>query len=264
MFKKILYITGWVVLLGGVLGLLGFAEVKRNTTPCKLLDIRIMQSDSDFYITPNEVRKLIVEQQGNVIGKPMDAINVLKMEKMLSANPFIADAQVYATLSGDLEVRLVQKKPIVRIMNSDDESYYIDSAGSIVPLSDNYAPEVLIVNGNVNEPYNMYASRNVKQLAHDTTVHSMLPAIYKLASFIRRNKFWNSQVTLVYVDTVKDFCLAPRVGNQRIILGDTTDMEQKFNRLWVLYHDGLNATGKWNDYTTINLKFNHQIVCTKK
>lgn len=264
MFKKIVYITGWVVLLGGLLGLLGFAEVKRNATPCKEVDIRIMQRDSDFYITPNEVRKLIEGQQGTVIGKPMDAINVQKLEKMLNANPYIADAQVYATLNGDLEVRLVQKKPIVRIINNDDESFYIDSAGSIVPISDNYAPEVLIVNGNINEPYNMYAGKNIKQMMHDTSVHSMLPAIYKLATFVRKNKFWNSQVTQVYIDTAKDFCLTPRVGNQRIILGDTTDMEQKFNRLWVLYHNGLNATGKWNDYSTINLKYNHQIVCTKK
>jgi cell division protein FtsQ len=264
MFKKILYITGWIVLLGGVMSLLGFAEVKRNATLCKMVDIRIMQHDSDFYITPNEVRKLIEEQQGDVVGKSMDKINVHKIEQMLGNNPFIADAEVYATLDGNLEVRLVQKKPIVRIINNDDESFYIDSAGSIVPLSNNYAPKVLIVNGNINEPYSMYNTRNVKQMIHDTSVHSFLPGIYKLATYIRKNTFWNSQVTQVYIDTAKDFCLVPRVGNQRIVLGDTTDMEQKFNRLWVLYHNGLTATGKWNDYTTINLKFNHQIVCTKK
>ncbi|MGP8216266.1 MAG: cell division protein FtsQ/DivIB [Bacteroidia bacterium] len=264
MFKKILYISGWVVLLGGMLGLLGFAEVKRNTTPCRMLDIRIMQRDSDFFITPGEVRSLIVKQQGNVVGKAMYMINTHKIEEMLGSNPFIADAQVYATLDGDLEVRLVQKKPIARIINSDDESYYIDSAGSLVPLSANYTPKVVIVNGNFNEPYSMYKSGNVKQMAHDTSVHSLLPSIYRLASYIRHNPFWNSQVTQVYVDTAKDFCLVPRVGNQKIIFGDTTNMEQKFNRLWVLYHDGLNATGKWNDYSVINLKYNHQIVCTKK
>jgi cell division protein FtsQ len=264
MFKKILNISGWVVLLGGVVGLLGFAELKRNNTPCKLIDVRIMQNDSDFFITPSEVRKLIQDQQGDLIGKPMDKINVLKMEQMLSANPFIADAQVYATLDGNLQIRLVQKKPIVRIINSDDESYYLDSAGSVVPLSSNYAPKVLVVNGNVNEPYAMYASMNVKQMLKDTSVHSQLPEIYKLATYVRSHSFWNSQVTQVYVDTAKDFCLVPRVGNQRIIFGNTDDMEQKFNKLWVLYHDGLSATGKWNDYSTINLKFKHQIVCTKK
>ena len=64
MFKKILYITGWVVLLGGVISLLGFAEMKRNTTKCKSVDIRIMQHDSDYFITPNEVAKLIDSKQG--------------------------------------------------------------------------------------------------------------------------------------------------------------------------------------------------------
>ncbi len=264
MLKKIVYISGWVVLLGGVLSLLGFAEVKRNTTLCKLVDIRIMQHDSDFFITPNEARKLIVAQQGELVGKPMDQVNIQKIEQLMSNNPYIANVEVYATLDGDLEVRLVQKKPVVRIINNDDESYYLDSAGSIVPLSDNYTPKVLVVNGNINEPYSMYATRNIKQIAHDTSVKSMLPGIYKLAMYVRNNTFWNSQVTQVYVDTAKEFCLVPRVGNQRIIFGDTTDMEQKFDRLWVLYHDGLSATGKWNEYSTINLKYKHQIVCTKK
>ncbi|HTA84462.1 MAG TPA: hypothetical protein VK783_16075 [Bacteroidia bacterium] len=264
MFKKILHITGWVVLLGGVVCLLGFAEVKRNTTLCKLVDIRIMQHDSDFFITPTQVSKLIEGQQGEVIGKPMDQINIQKIEALMSANPYIANAEVYATLDGNLEVRLVQKKPIVRIINSDEESYYLDSAGSVVPLSDNYTPKVLVVNGNISEPYNMYAGMNVKKMAHDTSVHSMLPGIYHLAMYIRNNNFWNSQITQVYVDTAKEFVLVPRVGNQHIIFGDTTDTEQKLDRLWVLYHDGLNATGKWNEYSTINLKYKHQIVCTKK
>lgn len=264
MFKKILHITGWVLLLGGMCSLLGFAEMKRNTTPCKVVDIRIMQHDSDFFITPVEVRRLIEKQQGKVIGKSMDLIRIPQLEQMLAANPFIADAQVYATLDGKLDVRLVQKKPVVRIMDDNDESYYIDSAGSLMPLSFNYAPKVLVVNGNINEPYSVYASHNVKQMMRDTSVHSLLPSIYRLAMFIRGSSFWSSQVVQVYVDSTQNLCLVPRVGNQQIILGDTTDMQQKFNKLWILYRDGLNATGKWNEYSTINLKYKHQIVCTKK
>jgi cell division protein FtsQ len=264
MFKKILYIMGWVAISAGMLAMVGFAEIKRKSTPIKALDIRITQHDSDFFITPTEIRKLIQEQQGDIVGKEMNQVSVPKMEDMMNSNPYIANAQVYATIDGNLEVRVTQKKPIVRIINSDDESYYIDSTGTLMPLSNDYTAKVLIVNGAVSEPYVMYSGKTVKQIEHDTTMHSMIPDIYKLASYVRHNTFWSSQITQVYVDTAKDFCLVPRVGNQKIIFGDISDMDQKFKRLWVLYHDGLNSTGRWNDYSIINLKFKHQIVCTKK
>jgi cell division protein FtsQ len=264
MFKKILNISLWVVLFGGILTLLGFAETKRNSTPCKSIDIRVIQNDTDFFITPAEVRKEITQQQGEMVGKPMDKINIMQMEKMLSGNPYVADAQVYATLDGDLELKIAQRKPIVRIINSDEESYYLDSLGYIMPLSQNFTARTLVVNGAVNEPYTMYYGKSMKQLQNDTSVRTALVGIYKLSSYIYHNAFWKAQITQVYVDSAKDFCLVPRVGNQRIVFGNADDIEQKFNRLWILYREGLNSTGKWNEYSTINLKYKHQIVCTKK
>ena len=263
MFKKILNISLWVLLFSGILALLSFAEVKRNTTLCKSVDIRVLQNDTDFFITPSDVRKLITEQ-GELTGKPMDEINIRQMERTLSSNPYVADAQVYASLDGDIELKIVQRKPIVRIMSSNEESYYIDSTGDVMPLSENFTARTLVVNGYINESYSKYSGRNMSQLRNDTSIHSSLVGIYKMANYIYHNPFWKAQITQVYVDSAKDFCLVPRVGNQRIIFGDTSEVEQKFNKLWVLYREGLNSTGKWNEYSTINLKYKYQIVCTKK
>ena len=263
MLKKILNISLWVLLFGGFLTLLGFAEVKRNTTLCKAVDIRVMQNDTDFFITPADVRDIVTHQQeGDPVGKPMDKISILHMEKMLAANPYVADAQIYATLDGNIELKIRQRKPIVRIINADDESYYLDSTGEVMPLSENFTARTLVVNGHINEPYSKYQGVSMKQM-RDTSMHTALASIYKLADYIYHNPFWKAQVTQVYLDSAKDFCLVPRVGDHRIIFGDTSDMEQKFNKLWVLYHEGLNSTGKWNEYSTINLKYKHQIVCTK-
>lgn len=264
MLKKIVNISLWVVLFGGILALLGFAEVKRDSTPCKAVDINIVQNDADFFITPSDVQDLITKQQGNLVGKPMDAVNIMQMEKALNDNPYILNAQVYATLDGNLEMKILQRKPIVRIISSDNESYYLDSNGYVMPLSSNYTARTLIVNGRINEPYARCYGKSMVQLASDTTIHSMLPGIYKVANYIYHNPFWRAQVTQVYIDSASEFCLVPRVGNQRIILGDTSNIAQKFDKLWILYRDGLNSTGKWNEYSTINLKYNHQIVCTKK
>ncbi len=101
-------------------------------------------------------------------------------------------------------------------------------------------------------------------MEHDTSVLSLLPSIYKIASYINNNPLWKAQITQVYVDSAKEFTLIPRVGGQHIIFGDTSDIKQKFDKLYVLYKDGFNCNGKWNEYATINLKYKRQIICTKK
>lgn len=264
MIKRILIISGWVVLIAGTSVLLGFAKSKRNNTTCKMVDIVITQNGSDLFITVDEIHALIKKDQGIVEGKTMNAINLPEMEQMLEDNPYLINAQVYATLDGDIKIKVTQKKPIARIITGNEESYYIDSSGYFMPLTDNCTPRVLIINGLINDTYAANFKNNANKMSADTSIHSLLPCIYKIAAYINRNSFWKAQVTQVYVDSLKDFTLIPRVGGQRIILGDTTNLKQKFDKLFVLYKQGFNSNGKWNEYTTINLKYKHQIICTKK
>lgn len=86
--------------------------------------------------------------------------------------------------------------------------------------------------------------------------------LYDLAVFIRNDELWRVQIVQMYVNDEGDIELIPRVGNHRIILGDTQNMEEKFSKLQQFYQKGLGATG-WNNYNTINLKFSGQVVCTK-
>ncbi len=262
--KRVLIISGWVVLIAGATVLLGFAKSKRNNTPCKSIDVILLQKGGNLFITSDEINALIIKDQGMLAGKAMDKINLLEMERMLKENAFITNAQVYATLDGSITVKVIQKNPIARLMTSNDESYYVDSAGYFMPLTDNCTPRVLVVNGYINEPYALNYKNNAKVMEHDTSVHSVLPSVYRIASYINHDPFLKAQVTQVYVDSAKEFTLIPRVGGQRIILGDTTDLKQKFDKLFALYKDGFNCNGKWNEYATINLKYKHQIICTKK
>jgi cell division protein FtsQ len=143
MIKRILIISGWVVLVAGATVLLGFAKSKRNNTPCKSVDILISQRGTDLFITPDEIRALIIKDQGVVEGKTMNKINLLEIEQMLKDNPYITNAQVYATLDGDIKIKVAQKNPIARIVNENDDSYYVDSAGYFMPLTDNATPRAM-------------------------------------------------------------------------------------------------------------------------
>ena len=86
--------------------------------------------------------------------------------------------------------------------------------------------------------------------------------LFKMANFISQDEFWNAQVSQLFVNDEKEFELIPRVGNHEIIFGEAEKIPFKFDKLMVFYKEALPKTG-WNEYSTINLKFKNQIVCTK-
>ena len=56
--------------------------------------------------------------------------------------------------------------------------------------------------------------------------------------------------------------LIPRVGNQRILLGDADSLDNKFRNLYIFYKQALPRAG-WGTYRTINIKYANQVVGVK-
>jgi cell division protein FtsQ len=80
---------------------------------------------------------------------------------------------------------------------------------------------------------------------------------------LQQDKFWKDQVQQINVVGKNEIELIPSLGNHIIILGTLENYQQKMNKLMKLYQDGLNVFG-WNQYSTINLAYKNQIICTKK
>jgi cell division protein FtsQ len=81
--------------------------------------------------------------------------------------------------------------------------------------------------------------------------------------YIRSDKFWEAQIVQIYVNGKGEFELIPRVGAHIIEFGKAEDIEEKFEKLWILYNEGFYNTG-WNQYDKISLKYKNQAVCTKR
>jgi cell division protein FtsQ len=92
----------------------------------------------------------------------------------------------------------------------------------------------------------------------------LMDDVWQITKRIDADTFLRAQMVQVYITEDKKFELIPRVGNHIIVLGDISDLDEKLNKLQIFYHDGLNRTGSWNDYSIIDLQYKNQIVCTKK
>jgi len=57
--------------------------------------------------------------------------------------------------------------------------------------------------------------------------------------------------------------LVPVVGDNTIIFGEFDAMEEKFEKLTTYYREGAGKAG-WIPYSTIDLRYQNQVICSKK
>jgi cell division protein FtsQ len=138
----------------------------------------------------------------------------------------------------------------------------LDEEGFQMPVSEKYSPRVLVFTGNIYDPSTELSAREL-DLSPELDKMYMADEIFKLAKFIKDDEFWSAQIQQVNVNSKSEFELIPTVGDHRVMFGNLENMEGKFNKLFVFYKEGLNNTD-WEKYDTINVKFKHQIICTKK
>ncbi|MCW3070242.1 MAG: hypothetical protein JWO44_132 [Bacteroidetes bacterium] len=265
-FKKIAFISFWCLLVIGLLVSLGFVNREQDALPCKSLDISVNQDGDLYFVKKSDIAQMLKDRGDSIVGEPKSSINVTEMEHALNSHPAIANAEVSMSIDGVVKVDVKQRNPIIRVINADGDSYYLDDEGKLMPLSDEYTMKVLVANGNIMEPYSKRYMYSVEQIGKDSLLcaTSKLDELFAMAKFIHADPFWKAQIQQVFYNSENDMEIVPTAGNQKIIFGDTTFMEEKFNKLLTFYQQGLNTTGWWDKYSTINLKFRNQIVCTKK
>lgn len=242
----------WLISLAGVVVLLSFINVKKQTVKCT--DVKILIPGADNFIEREEIDAILREDQGVLLGRNIERINIHQIEKKLQSNPYIAFAKVYVEMDGVLHIEVKQRQPVVRILNNNGQDFYIDNDGLKMPISSNFTANVLVATGNITEVFGSRVDTLHTQLARD---------LYKAALFIKRDTLWDSQIEQIVVDGKDDIELIPRVGNQRIILGDADSLEKKMTNLLLFYKKAMPQVG-WDTYRTINIKYTNQIVCEKR
>ena len=139
--------------------------------------------------------------------------------------------------------QLWQYEPVIRIMD-ETGSYYVDSTGVILDNSLYNAADVIIATGNIKD------SVQVNQL-------------HELALKFRQDAFWNAQMEQINIEPNGEWVLIPRVGQYEIKLGLPNRLDVKLENLKLFYQKALPKVG-WERYSSINLKYKNQIVCTIK
>ena len=261
--KRVLDIGVWVLLILGLAGILGFVNHAQKQMVCSDIDIRIDNSNGNFFVEEEDIFSMVYHEMDTILGRPISAIEAERLEHKINNHPSVSNAEVYKTIDGKLQVEVFQRTPIVRIFSTNGDSYYLDSTGKVMPPSDKYTSRVFVANGFINDPFKKVSHLNARTLADSIQKSVMIDDIFNMAEFIRTDPLWNAQIEQLYVNKELEIELIPRVGNHRIVVGDATNIKIKLDKLKVFYEKGLSKTG-WNEYSVINLKFANQVVCKKR
>ena len=232
-----------------VIGYLSFAvkmfAYRSDGTICKWPKIRVTISDADQlnFVTRDDVKELLKDKSVCPDGKRLDHINTDHLENYLKGKSRIKTAECFKTPNGELRVTVTQREPILRVKGMYGD-FYVDSECKIMPLSSIFTAYVPIATGYV-------------------TKEMSLGELGEFALFLRDHAFWNAQIEQIDVAKNGEVTLVPRVGDQLILMGTLENYKEKLDRLYALYMEGFNKIG-WNKYKLITLKYEGQVVCTKK
>lgn len=230
------------------------ADQAHQLHPCKSLKIDINHDQGNYFVDQQDVQALIEQHLGgNILGMPIGSINLETLEAYLEHNHYVENAEVYVDLNSTLWVKIAQRSPLARVIDVDNQSYYISKEGDKMPVSRVFSSRVPVISG--------YFKDNGKTTG--LLEKSDAKEVYELLLQIHNDPFLDALVEQIYVEQEGDLILIPKIGNLEIEFGAVERVDEKFKTLKTLYLEGMNGIG-WNKYKSVSLKYEGQIVCKKK
>ena len=238
MKRYVIYIKLVLALLL-LVSLYAFTNTRNSNRKAMAPKVTFLNGDN-LFITHEAVNKLLIQNIKGASSVAKETLVLSTVENALNANKMIQEAQVFLTINGQLEAKIKQRTPIARV--SGTTSYYIDVEGKTMPLSEVYTARVPIITGAINS--------------------EILPDAYKLSKFINEDLFLKKNVIGIHC-TNKQFELRLRSDSFEVEVGTIDGLEKKLSNFKAFYQKAL-KDNTLDKFSSVNLKFGNQVVCTKK
>ncbi len=252
-----------ILVMSVMMSLWGFAFNENRQLACIGHDISVVSRSGNYFINHDTVERLIIEHFDTLKGHKINPFTLHRMHNVIKSIPYIEDAAVYRTMNGAVVIDIYLREPLIRVINNDNESFYIDTDGYMFPLSPEYSARVLIATGDIplvyiSSGHILCDSAGSIRPGHEEA----LAGLFELASFINNDAFWQAFIHHIYVLPGGKFELIPNNGAHIIEFGRSEDIAKKLRKLKLFYLNSMPAKG-WNYYRRINLEYRNQVICSK-
>lgn len=250
-WKKRLIQAVWILAGIGTIVLMGAAMQHKNRKKCTDIKIEISGIEEHMFIDEKDVLDLI-QSKGKVTEIAVAALDLRRMETSLETNPWVRNAEMYIDNQQVLQVLIEERQPVARVFTTQGGSFYLDSSGMRLPLSEKLSARVPMFTG--------FPSDNIKLSKPDSV---LLKDIVKIGAFVLADSFWMAQVAQIDIEPGRRYELIPIVGDHVVAIGNAEDLDAKFNRLYTFYKQAWLQKGI-HYYERLNVQFDKQVVAVKR
>jgi cell division protein FtsQ len=247
--RIIILFVGLVLLIIFIAVTLSFAAKERKNALCTGVDVFFEEKEQ--FIPRKEIENIVYNSVSGLKSRKLISLNTEAIERQIEKHAWVKNAEVFIGyqnmdgkfFAGRLKVWIDQREPFFRVM-TDDGGYYVDTDLKKVPFSYINTSKVVVCTGTISR----------KMIDGDLTT---------FINYINEDKFWKAQIEQVHVKSNGELVLVPRAGGHLIELGRVEKLDQKFRNLMAFYKQGF-KNGGWDKYRRVSLRFDNQIVCTRK
>lgn len=247
---KYLKIIFSVMLAAYLVVALTMTALENDDDICKEMTITVEDADGDTgvsrFVTPAELARELDDLPSRAKGIALANINTQDIRHRLLDLDKIEDAEVVRYSDGSIRIHVTPIVPVLRVFDGPS-SYYVNRAGKRVKASARYHKNVPMIQGHFDPSDSVF------------TPMSLMP----LVNFIASDSLWNSYISMIKVKSPTDILLIPNIREHVINIGTTDRLREKLDNLQLFYSKVLVKQG-WEKYDTISLKWNGQIVATKR
>ena len=196
-------------------------------------------TDDSRFVTAEDIDHELGYFRDSAMNRSFDEISLSNIEKRLAQLSVIETAKCYRLNNDILKIEVTPMRPRARVFEAG-ESYYINHDGKKLTANARYQIDVPVVYGYFDQ---------------ENPPLSMMPVVEAIESSAARTEL----VSALKRERNGDIILVPNIVGHVVNLGDTTDIEGKFDRLMAFYRNVMPVKG-WSYYDTISVKFAGQVV----
>lgn len=230
---------------------------RRGALTCSGLKVTISDSSSRSFVTVADIKGYLDKEFGGYSGKPVSELDLTKAEEIIDSKSAVLKSQVYMTKDGMLNVNVTQREPVIRFQKKD-VGFYADSRGYIFPLQSNYTARVPIIDGELP----ISGGKGYKGMLTDRKELEWMGKVLEMVEYMNKEEVWAEDIVQITVNSDGDIVMVPREGKERFIFGSPYRYEEKF-KLMELYYTGIKPEKEEDFYSTVNVKYENQIICRK-
>lgn len=245
--RKFSLIAGTVCLTVYLLSVCAWSRSQASRQLCAGLDggsVTVIDPAGVGFVNADSLTAELMPILGNLTSRRLAELNLGAMRDYIAGLDKIEHAEVIRLNNNKLRINVTPMLPVARVWPDKGHSYYVNREGKHIAASHRYRVDVPQLSGSLPE---------------GTSPAAFLP----LLDYLNAHSDMKRMITMISVADSSNIILVPAVRGHVINLGDASAIDDKFERLRVFYREVLPVKG-WDCYDTISLKWNNQIVATRR